>query len=302
MQFKLNNTTTATNTYYFRQNHIILIENFKFGGLVKFGLDYDSLKVKFPKLIYCSITGFGQTGPYRHLPGYDLLVQGMSGMMSVTGAKDGEPQKIGVALADIMTGLYGTIAIEAALVERQKSGLGQHIDMALLDSMVGVLANIGQNYFASGKPPKRIGNQHPSIVPYQLFHAKDSPFLLAVGNDSQFSHLCQAIGLPDIAQNPLYLGNEERVINRETLQEILQSRFLTFERDQLLDMLGKVNVPAGPVNNIEEALNDPQVMAREMVQRVPAPDFKNGEIKYIKNPIRFSRSALAPIKPAPILY
>lgn len=277
----------------------IVIENFKKDGLKKYGLDYESLSRINPRLIYCSITGFGQDGPYSHFPGYDLLIQGMSGMMSITGEREGEPQKMGLALVDIITGLYSTIAIEAALLERSKSGLGQHIDMALLDCMMGVLSNQAQNYFASGTPPLRRGNAHPNIVPYQLFDVNNGHVLIAVGNDSQFSHLCEVLGIAEIARNPDYKTNQARVQNRESLIPMLQNEFRKWKKSDLLAELHQHNVPAGPVNNIEEAMKDPQVIARALVQDVEAPNLKAKSVQYIRNPIRFSRSPLVPLAISP---
>lgn len=270
----------------------VLIENFKKGGLKKYGLDYDSIAAINPRLVYCSITGFGQDGPYAAQPGYDLLIQGMSGMMSITGTADGQPQKIGVALADVMTGLYAAIAIEAALIEREKSGLGQQIDMALLDCMIASLTNQAQNYLATGIAPFRKGNAHPNIVPYQLFNAKDKPFLLSVGNDSQFIHLCAEFGIAQIASQTEYCHNQARVQNRAQLTEYLQAIFNDYMRDKILEKCLKAGVPAGPVNDIAEALSDPQVTARGMVQSVEVPHLKEKIIKIIKSPIKFSRSRL----------
>ncbi len=242
----------------------VLIENFKVGGLEKYGLDYASIVTVNPRIVYCSITGFGQDGPYAARPGYDFIVQGMSGIMDLTGEPDGDPQKIGVAFADIFTGLYSVIAIQAALRDRDASGRGQHIDMALLDCMVGVLANQGLNYLASGKSPRRLGNRHPNIAPYETFDTKDGAFILAVGNDEQFRRLCTLIEQPELASDDRFDANEGRVMNREALHERLAKAFASRSRDALLSALEDSGIPAGPILSVEEALNDPQVQHRGM--------------------------------------
>lgn len=215
----------------------IMIENFKTGGLAKYGLDYESLAKVNPRLIYCSITGFGHTGPYTNRPGYDFIIQGMSGIMDLTGEPDGHPQKIGVAFADIFTGLYSTIAIQAALIEREKSGLGQHIDMALFDSMVGVLGNQALNYLSTGKAPKRMGNNHPNIAPYQTIPTSDGYIIIAVGNDGQFKALLTILGLDDLKDDARFLTNAQRVENRIVLTQILEEKTNTFTKSSLLDEL-----------------------------------------------------------------
>ena len=272
----------------------IFIENFKVGGLEKFGLDYATLAQEHPRLIYCSVTGFGQDGPYAHRAGYDFLIQAMSGVMDVTGEPDGAPQKIGVAFSDIFTGLYGVIAIQAALWERAQSGLGQHIDMALLDSMVGVLANQGMNYLATGEPPKRMGNAHPNICPYAVFPARDGHVVIAVGNDRQFARLCAVLELEGVSQAPKFATNTARVQNRAELTEILTARTMTFDRDDLLCLLEQHTVPAAPINSVAEAFSDPQVQHRGMVIH---PDGVPG----IRTPMRFSRSTLRLDKRPPLL-
>jgi len=263
----------------------VLVENFKLGGLKKYGLDYDTLKKVNPRLIYCSITGFGQTGPYAPQPGYDFIVQGMSGMMSITGEPGREPQKIGTALADIMTGLYATIGIQAALWQRERTGLGQQVDMALLDSMVGVLANQAMNYLTSGVAPQRMGNAHPNIVPYQVLEVKNGHIILAVGNDGQFQRLCHLLELDHLATDEAYATNSARQSHREALTKILAEAFAKWDKWELLDALHKCNVPAGPINNIDEVFADPQVIARNMqldLDGVPG----------VRTPITFSDAEL----------
>ncbi len=273
----------------------VLIENFKTGGLAKYGLDYESLKVRFPKLIYCSITGFGHDGPRAHQAGYDFVIQGLSGVMDLTGEPDGSPEKMGVAFADIFTGLYSVIAIEAALLAREKSGRGQHIDMALLDCMIGVLANQGQNFLASGISPKRMGNQHPNIMPYSVFEAEDGYFILAVGNDGQFEKFCAVMG-KDWAEDARFTTNPERVENREVLAVLINVETRRWEMAALLSALEEAGVPASPINTVEDALADPQIKARQMVIKP-----KGAKTNYIRTPIKFSESELALDRPAPEL-
>lgn len=241
----------------------ILIENFKVGGLAKYGLDYESLKEINPRLIYCSITGFGQDGPYRQRAGYDFMIQGMAGIMDLTGAPDGEPQKMGVAFADIFTGLYGVIGVQAALIERKRTGRGCHVDMALYDSMTGVLANQAMNYLVSGKAPRRLGNAHPNIVPYQVFAVADGHVIVAVGNDRQFRALCSILGL-DIAGDPRFASNSDRVANREALTTLLADAIARQTRDAFLAALEVQSVPAGPINTVADVFDDPQIVARRM--------------------------------------
>jgi crotonobetainyl-CoA:carnitine CoA-transferase CaiB-like acyl-CoA transferase len=272
----------------------VLIENFKLGGLKKYGLDYESLKAINPKLIYCSITGFGQDGPYAPRAGYDFMIQGMGGIMDLTGAPDGEPQKIGVAFADIFTGLYSVVAIQAALIERQRTGLGQHIDMALFDCMTGVLANQAMNFLASGVSPRRMGNAHPNIAPYQTFAVADGHLIIACGNDSQFGRLAAVLGLADLAGDSRFATNAARVGNRLELSRVMEEKTLTFRRDDLLALLEKEGVPAGPINSVADVFSDPQFIHRGMkIDPEGAPG--------IRTPIRFSRSELALEKGAPRL-
>jgi crotonobetainyl-CoA:carnitine CoA-transferase CaiB-like acyl-CoA transferase len=279
----------------------IVIENFKTGTLQKFGLDYASLRSRNPRLIYCSVTGFGQDGPYRARAGYDAMIQAMSGIMDITGDPDGEPQKIGVALADILTGVYGVVAIQAALAARERTGEGQQVDMALFDVMVGVLANQALNYFVSGSVPHRIGNAHPNIVPYQTFPASDGHVMVAVGSDSQFAKLCSVLGRSDIATDERYATNALRVRNRGALITVLRGQLLSWKRDELLARLADSGVPAGPINTIADVFADPQVRAREMRIDFVRPDIAGGKLSGLRTPIRFSASPLCLDRAAPRL-
>ncbi|MBL4806265.1 MAG: CoA transferase [Rhodobacteraceae bacterium] len=267
----------------------VLVENFKLDGLKKYGLDYDSLHKINPKLVYCSITGFGQTGPYAAFPGYDFIIQGMAGIMDLTGDPEGEPQKMGMAFADIFTGLYSVIAIQAALHQRQSTGLGQHIDMSLLDSMVGVLGNQALGYLVSGKVPKRMGNAHPSIVPYQVFPTSDGHLIVAVGNDGQFGHFCAALKLPELAQQAEYLTNADRVANRDVLSQILSDQTSQITSDDLLELLESVGVPVGAINAMDQVFADPQVVARDMQISVKTRD---GMLPGVRSPMTFSGADL----------
>ena len=268
----------------------ILVENFKVGGLKKYGLDYDSIKAINPKLIYCSITGFGQTGPMAPLPGYDFMVQGFGGLMSITGERDdlpgGGPQKAGVAVTDLFTGMYATVAILAALQERHRSNLGQHIDMALLDCHVAMLANQNLNYMTTGVAPTRAGNAHQNVVPYQVFAAKDGHLIIATGNDSQYRAYCQAIGRPDLAEHPDYITNAKRLVNRDVLIPELTRIMLTRTRDEWIAAMQKVGVPCGPINNIAQVFETPQVKAREIWKEIPHP--LGGTAPTTASPMRFS--------------
>ncbi|WP_297841575.1 CaiB/BaiF CoA-transferase family protein [uncultured Roseibium sp.] len=279
----------------------ILVENFKVGGLAKYGLDYDSLSKVNPKLIYCSITGFGQDGPYAHRAGYDFMIQGMGGIMDLTGDPEGDPQKIGVAFADIFTGLYGVIGVLAALRRRDETGEGEWVDMALLDAQVGVLANQALNYFVSGKAPKRLGNAHPNIVPYQVFPASDGHLIIAVGNDGQFRRLCAVLGLPGLADNPRYATNAARVAARSDLVPILTSETSTRARDDLLAALEGEGVPAGPINSVEDVFNDKQVLHRDMKVDLPATGVEGGSVASVRTPIRFRNGTLVLDRAAPAL-
>ena len=279
----------------------ILIENFKVGGLAKYGLDYDSLKDINPKLIYCSITGFGQDGPYAHRAGYDFMIQGLGGYMDLTGAADGEPQKVGVAVADIFTGVYSVIGILAALRRRDLTGEGEHIDMALLDAQVGVLANQAENYFISGKAPRRMGNAHPNIVPYQVFPAADGHLIIACGNDGQFQRLCGVLGCDGLASDPAFATNSARVASRDLLVPKLAALTMTVARDDLLARLEGVGVPAGPINTVADVFEDPQVRHRGMKLDLPAEAVAGGQVPSVRTPIRFRNASLVLERAAPRL-
>ncbi|MBT7506833.1 MAG: CoA transferase, partial [Rhodospirillales bacterium] len=259
----------------------VVVENFKVGGLDKYGLSYASLKEEFPALVYCSITGFGQTGPYSEQAGYDYLAQGMGGIMSVTGEADGQPMKVGVAIADVMCGMYASTAILAALRHRDNTGQGQHIDLALLDSQVAWLANVGSSYLTSGNEPARLGNQHPNIVPYQVFGASDGHFILAVGNDGQFRKFCDFAGLDDLPDDARFATNDARVQNRTILVPLIEAATQMSLKSHWLDGLAAIGVPAGPVNTIPEAFADPQVQHRNMQVQMPHSLAGSGEVNLI---------------------
>jgi crotonobetainyl-CoA:carnitine CoA-transferase CaiB-like acyl-CoA transferase len=272
----------------------VLIENYKVGGLANYGLDYHSLSKINPKLIYCSITGFGQTGPYADLPGYDFLIQGMGGLMSVTGEPDdpkkeiGGPTKVGVAVTDLFTGLYASNAIQAALIERQNSGLGQYIDLALLDVQAATLANQASNYLVGGLVPERLGNAHPNIVPYQAFSTSDGHIIIAVGNDQQFSRLCDAIQRSDLANDERFITNGARVNNRKHLCDVIQQNLKQHGSAHWLEKLKQFSVPCGPINTIDQVFKDPQVLARGMV--ISASESRSGKVSMVGNPIKYGRS------------
>ncbi len=246
----------------------VLIENFKVGGMAEFGLGYDDLKPLNPGLVYCSITGFGQTGPYRDRPGYDYVVQAMSGLMSITGSAAGEPHKVGVAVADVFTGLFAASSILAALRHSEHTGEGQYIDIALLDSQIAALVNIASNYLISGQIPSRLGNEHPNIVPYQTFSASDQDFVLAVGNDRQFAQLCKLIGEPKLSHDPRFATNPQRLKYRAELVGILQAAFRQHTAHEWVEKLLAAGIPGGPINNVAQSLNDPHVEARGLVQQI----------------------------------
>jgi len=270
----------------------VLVENFKLGGLAKFGLDYESLHEVNPRLVYCSITGFGHDGPYASRAGYDFIVQGMSGIMDLTGEPNGPPQKIGVAYADILTGLYAVIAIQAALRQREATGRGQLIDMALFDVMTGTLANQAMNYLVSGVNPTRLGNAHPNIAPYEAYPVADGWIIVAVGNDAQFQRLAELLGLPEAEQ---WRTNAGRVQDRAALSPAISALTKGWSRDSLLTALEIEGIPAGPINTVAEALADPQIAARGMVL-----DLGDG-LKGLRTPIRFSDAELALVKRSPRL-
>ena len=272
----------------------ILIENFKVGGLVKYGLDYDSLSKVNPGLIYCSITGFGQTGPYAHRAGYDYIIQGMSGLMSITGEPDGQPQRVGVAVTDIFTGVYSVAGILAALYQRSRTGRGQQIDMALMDVAVSVTANQAMNYLTTGTPPGRTGNYHPNLTPYQVFDCKDGHIIIATGNDAQYQRLCQLLGLDWMMTDPKFLKNADRVANRPEMIALLSAETAKRSKADLLAGCEASGIPAGPINDMAEVFADPQVIARGM-------KIAPGGIPGVRGPIRFSDAELALERPAPKL-
>jgi crotonobetainyl-CoA:carnitine CoA-transferase CaiB-like acyl-CoA transferase len=267
----------------------VFVENYKVGDMARYGLDYASLGALNPRMVYCSITGFGQTGPYKDRAGYDYAVQGLGGLMSVTGERDdlgGGPQKVGVAVADLFTGMYASTAILAALRHAEKTGQGQHIDMALLDAQVAMLANLGANYLVSGKVPGRMGNAHQNIVPYQVFETSDGHIIIAVGNDSQYSKFCSAIGRKDLGENPKYLKNQDRVRNRATLAPEIAHTLKTRSRDAWLRALEAAQVPCGPINNLAEVFADPQVLSRGMVDTWQHP--LRAQVNLVASPIKMS--------------
>ena len=279
----------------------VLIENFKVGGLARFGLDYKSLAALNPRLIYCSVTGFGQDGPYAPRAGYDLLVQGMGGIMSITGQADGEPMRSGVPVADIFTGVYSAVGILAALAQREKTGKGTLVDTALLDTQSSVLANQALAFFATGKAPGRIGNAHPVVVPYQVFPAADGFVIIACGNDTQFVKLCDALGAPEVGCDPQYKTNADRVVNRGTLIPKLCEVTAKLARAGILERLDKVNVPAGPINNLDDVFADPQVIHRKMQLKLPSEAAAGGAIPGLRTPIKIGGEAMAHPRPSPRL-
>jgi crotonobetainyl-CoA:carnitine CoA-transferase CaiB-like acyl-CoA transferase len=279
----------------------VVIENFIPGSLGKFGLDYASLARLNPRVVYCSISGFGQSGPYASRPGYDAMIQGMGGIMDLTGEPDGPPQKIGVALADIMTGVYGVVAIQAALAYRDRTGLGQHVDMALLDVMVGTLANQALNYFASGVVPTRLGNAHPNIVPYQSFAVRDGHVMIAVGSDRQFERFCQAINRPELASDARYADNPGRVAHRERLVGEVSATLALWPRDELLSRLTAVGVPSGPINTLAGVFADEQVRHRQMRISMSSGGDNVQTIDGLRTPITLSECGLALGRAAPCL-
>jgi crotonobetainyl-CoA:carnitine CoA-transferase CaiB-like acyl-CoA transferase len=272
----------------------VLIENYKVGDLARYGLGYGDLARLNPRLIYCSVTGFGQTGPYRERPGYDFMIQGMGGVMSITGergdAPGGGPQRVGIPIADIMTGMYATVAICAALAHREQSGAGQHLDLALLDTQVGVLANQGMNYLATGVPPGRIGNAHPNIVPYQPFKTRDGDVILACGNDNLFNKFCEVAGCQALARDPRFSTNSKRVENREAITRLLAEIFAQRTTREWCDALEAAGVPNGPINDLRQVFEEPQVVARGM--RIELEHPLAGKVPLIASPMRFSGTPL----------
>jgi crotonobetainyl-CoA:carnitine CoA-transferase CaiB-like acyl-CoA transferase len=281
----------------------VVLENYKVGDLKRYGLDYGALAALNPRLIYCSITGFGQTGPYRDRAGYDFMIQGMGGLMSFTGERDdapgGGPQKVGVAIADLMTGLYSTVAVLSALHERQASGKGQYIDMALLDTQVAWLANQNANYLIGGEPPRRMGNAHPNVVPYQTFPTSDGDLILAVGNDSQFAKLCAAAGIPEAAADPRFASNAARVANRDACAAAIAPAMKTRTTAEWVTLLEPLGVPCGPINRLDQVFDHPQVRHRGL--RIDVPHPLSGSVPLVANPIKFSRTPLAYDTPPPML-
>ena len=269
----------------------ILVENYRAGTLEKYGLSYNQLREINPRLIYCSITGFGQTGPYRERAGYDFVFQAMGGLMSITGEKDGSPQKVGVAVADIMTGLYATIAVLGALAHRSRTGSGQFIDMSLLDVQVAALANINLNYFCSGRTPPRMGNAHANLVPYQAFRCSDGEIVVAAGNSNHFQQLCKALGIPDLAKDERFSANPGRVRNRDALIAILDDFFAKLTKEDCVKRLEEFEVPCAAINTIPQVFEEPQVKARGLKIEVEHP--LAGSIPLVANPIRFSKSEMS---------
>ena len=266
----------------------VVIHNFKTGTMERLGLCYETLKNINPGIIFCSITGFGETGPYKNLPGYDFIIQAMSGFMSITGDKDSGPQKVGIAITDVLTGLYACIGIQAALFERERSGLGQKIDIALYDSAVSALINVASNFLMSGQTPEPLGNSHPNIVPYQTFQTKDSDIVVAVGNDRQFAVLCRLMGLTDLAEDPRFATNPKRVENREVLVPILQQRMMEEGSDEWIRSFRANNIPCGPIQTVNELETDPQLQARDIVHSIDHPTA--GKIRLIGSPLKLSRT------------
>ena len=269
----------------------ILIENFKVGGLAKYKLDFESLHILNPRLIYCSITGFGQTGPYAHRAGYDYILQGMSGLMSVTGDPKGQPQKVGVAVTDIFSGLYASTAILAAVNQRHTTGKGQHIDVALFDVATAVMANQGMNYLATGTVPERLGNAHPNIVPYAVFDCADGYVIIASGNDGQFKRLCRLLS---IAADPAYATNSGRLKHRDVLTDLITAKTKAWTKVDLLSACESAGVPAGPINNMADVFMDPQIVAREMQVDLDG-------IPTVRLPVLFSDADIRPTKASPML-
>jgi len=279
----------------------VVIENFKVGGLKKYGLDYESLKAVNPRLVYCSITGFGQDGPYASRAGYDFMIQGLGGIMDLTGDPDGEPQKIGVAYVDIFTGVYSVVGILAALRRRDQTGEGAHLDMALLDVQTSVLANQAMNYLASGKSPRRMGNAHPNIVPYQVFPVADGHVIVAVGNDGQFARFVSILGRPELAKDERFSTNAGRVGHRAELVPLLTELTVKFTREDLLSALEGQGVPAGPINTVADVFADPQVVARGMKIDLPSQAAKGGAIPSVRSPIVMDGQPMAADRPSPRL-
>lgn len=277
-----------------------VIENFKPGGLVKYGLDYTQLSERFPRLVWCSISGFGKTGPNAHRPGYDLLAQGYGGLMSITGEADGDPMKVGVGITDLCTGLHAAVAMLAALRHRDATGQGQLIDLSLVDVQMAMLANQGTNYLVSGNSPTRAGNQHPNIVPYQVFEVQDGHVIVAVGNDEQYQRFCALVGLPDLADDPRFTTNTLRVENREKIVALLAERLRDIPRDELLAGMDRNNIAGGPINTVGQILESDQANARGMKIEMAQDSAKSGKVPMIGNPIKLSRTPVTYRHPPPL--
>jgi crotonobetainyl-CoA:carnitine CoA-transferase CaiB-like acyl-CoA transferase len=281
----------------------VLLENYKFGDLARYGLGYDDLRKINPRLIYCSVTGFGQTGPYRERPGYDFMIQGMGGLMSVTGERDdlpgGGPQRVGVPVVDIMTGMYASIAVCAAIAHRAETGIGQHLDLALLDTQVAILANQAMNYLATGEVPQRLGNAHPNIVPYQSFKTADGAIILACGNDNLFNRFCEVAGCQELTRDPRFATNMKRVENRAAITEILAAIFKKRTTHDWVSALEAAGVANGPINNLKQVFEEPQVVARGM--RIDLAHPTAGTVPLVASPMRFSATPLEPKLPPPTL-
>jgi formyl-CoA transferase len=281
----------------------VLLENFKVGDLARYGLGYEDIRGLNPRIVYCSITGFGQTGPYRERAGYDFMIQAMGGVMSFTGERDdlpgGGPQKVGVAIADLMTGMYSTVAILGALWERNASGEGQHIDMALLDTQVGWLANQNLNYLISGEPPQRLGNAHPNVTPYDAFKTRDGDIIIAIGNDGQYARFCEAAGVSELIADPRFKDNPARVANRVELKRLLAAALGTRTTAEWIALLEPLGVPCGPINRLDQVFADPQVVHRGLRVEVPHPIA--GRLPLVANPIRYSRTPIRYEAPPPLL-
>jgi formyl-CoA transferase len=277
----------------------VVIENYKPGGLKKFGLDHETMRASHPSLVYCSISGFGQTGPNRDKPGYDLMAQGYGGIMSLTGDADGTPMKVGVGIADVMCGMYATVGILAALRHRDNTGEGQHIDLALVDAQMAWLINEGTNFLTSGQPPKRRGNAHPNIVPYDVFAGRDGHIILAVGNDGQFRRMCLAFDRQDLADNPRFKTNPLRITHRDKLTAAITETFGTFTAEELLNKLQQAGVPCGPIHTVDQALTTEQAQARGSVVQTPHAGTTSGKVGLLGNPLKLSATPVTFRRPPP---
>jgi len=269
----------------------VLLHNFKTGTMEKWGLDYETLSKSNPRLIFCSISGFGKTGPYSAYPGYDFVIQAMSGLMSITGNTESGPLKVGVAITDVLTGLFANVAIQAALFEREASGKGQEIELSLFDSAIASLVNVGSNYLVSKKVPRPLGNIHPNIAPYQTFPTADGEIVVAVGNDHQFKAMCRVLGMPELSSDQRFVSNEKRVANRVELEKILSDQFRVKSSMEWTSLLLAAGVPSGPINTLDTVFDDEQVKARGLVHQIEHPTA--GTVSFVGSPIRFSRSEIS---------